>query len=38
MELSKEEKAARAEYYRKWRVKNPEKVLAFPAFFIYNIF
>ena len=28
MELSKKEKAARAEYYRKWRVKNPEKVKA----------
>ncbi len=28
MELSKEEKAARAEYYREWRAKNPEKVKA----------
>lgn len=28
MELSKEEKAARAAYYRKWRAKNPEKVQA----------
>lgn len=26
MELSKEEKAARAAYYREWRAKNPEKV------------
>lgn len=26
MELSEAAKAARAEYYRKWRAKNPDKV------------
>ena len=26
MELSEKAKAARADYYRKWRARNPEKV------------